>query len=271
MKKFVYRGQALVLILLSLAVVLTIVLFILSRSVTDLSISGSESQSISAFSAAEAGVEQALVIGTGGSGTVGDASFNAQVSNVASGLSSFIYPVELNSGDTMTLWLKSQGVGSDYNGDRLRICWGKQGTPRNSSVTPAIEASLVYGSGSNVRVFREASDPYNSRSPNNSFNNSSGSQTIQGRSFQFCTTLTNLSSYSNKQFVIIKMFYNSNTSHPIAFDSTNGSRLFPGQGIKVDSSGTSGQSSRKVEVYQGFPEVPSVFVNAIYSPSGLTK
>ncbi len=265
------KGQALVLVLLSLAVVLTIVLFILSRSITDVSISSGESQSVGAFSAAEAGVEQALVIGSSGSGSVGDATYNAQVTDVARGVRSFVYPLELNSGDTVTLWLNSQDTSADYNGNALRICWGKPGTPSGSSTTPAIEAALVYGSPTNAKVFRQTSDPYGGRSPDNSFSSSSGSAVIGGQTFPFCTTLNNLSGLGNLQFVTVRMFYNTNSSQPIGFDSTRSSWLFPSQGILVNSSGKSGQSSRKVEVFQGWPEVPSVFQFGLFSPSGITK
>lgn len=267
------RGQALVLVLLSLAVVLTIVLFILSRSITDVSISSTESQSVSAFSAAEAGVEQALVVGSAPSGItkIGDASYQASVTNVARGVRSFIYPVELNSGDTMILWLKSQDSSPNYNGDALKICWGKAGTPAGSNITPAVEISLIYGTPATAKVYRAAIDPYQSRSPNNAFAAASGASTISGQSFPFCHTLSNLNSLGNLQFVSIRMLYNTNTSHPIAFDSTNNAWLFPAQGIRVDSSGTAGTSSRKVEVFQGWSEVPNVFQYSIYSPSGLTK
>lgn len=267
------KGQALVLVLLSLAVVLTIVLFILSRSISDVSLSSNESQSISAFSAAEAGVEQALVVGSApaGSVAVGDASYQASVSDVASGVRSFVYPVELNSGDTMTLWLKSQNGGPDFNGDSIRVCWGKPGTASNAGNTPAIETILVHGTGANIRVARSTIDPYGVRTPNNSFGGVGAGSTITGQTFPFCTVLNGLSAITNKQFVIVRMFYNTNTSHPIGFDSTRNNWLFPSQGIRVDSSGTAGESSRRVQVFQGWPEVPTVFQYGLYSPSGLTK
>lgn len=265
-------GQALVLVLLSLAVVVTVVLYVLSRSVTDISVSSRESQSVSAFSAAEAGVEQALVIGSGSGGNVsiGDASYNAQVSDVANGSRSFIYPVELNSGDSMILWFKSPDGGS-FNGNTVRVCWGKSSSL--NSTTPAIEMSIVYetssGNPATARVSRVTADPYSGRNPPNSFDSSSFGHTISGQSFPFCKTIS-LSGIPNPQFAYIKMFYNTNTSQPIAFDSTNFS-VFPSQGIVVDSSGTAGEANRKVEVFQGWPEVPGVFLSGIYSPSGLTK
>jgi len=269
-------GQALVLVLLALAVVLTIVLFILSRSITDISISSAGSSAVMAFSAAEAGVEQALVIGTG-TGTnsilVGSASYTSSVTNVASGATSFVYPVDLNSGDSMTLWLKSQDSSSDFTGSTLKICWGKSGTSSNSSVTPAIETVLFYetsaGSPSTARIYRAAFDPNAARIVSNSFTAVGGTCTVGGQSFQFSTTL-DLTSLPNPQFVFIRMFYNTDTGQPVAFDSTD-THVFPSQGILVDSSGTAAQSVRKVEVFQGWPEIPAPFQFAIYSSTGLTK
>ena len=57
------RGQALVIILLVLAVASTVVLSLVSRTVTDVAITTKEKDSSRAFSAAEAGVEEALVGG----------------------------------------------------------------------------------------------------------------------------------------------------------------------------------------------------------------
>lgn len=272
----VQSGQALVLVLLSLAVVTTVVLFVLSRSITDISVSDFESQAISAFSAAEAGVERALVIGAGiPDTTIGNSSYNAQVTNVASGATYFIYPIELNSGDSATLWFNSQDLSPDFTGTNLKVCWGKTGTASNLDVTPAIEVSIYYettsGNPATAKIARFTADPYtgSGRTQNNSFSGVDAASAISGQSFPFCKIIS-LALYPNLQFATIRMFYNTNTSHPIAFDSTNASR-FPTQGMLIDSSGTSGQSSRKVQVFQSWPEVPSTFLYGIYSPVGLTK
>ncbi len=45
------------LVLLSMSVVLTLVLFILSRSITDIAVTTSQEEAVRAFSAAEAGVD----------------------------------------------------------------------------------------------------------------------------------------------------------------------------------------------------------------------
>lgn len=268
------EGQALVIVLLALAVVLTIVLYVLSRSITDIAVSSSESSAVSAFSAAEAGIEQALVIGTGGSANVGSASYTSQVTNVAQGSSSFIYPVDLNSGDSMTLWLKAQSDESaDYDGSSLKICWGKDGEYSNQDLVPAIETVIFYetvdGNPATVKIARAAFDPNSSRRASNSFDAAGGSCIVSDQSFAFQAGL-NLESIPNPQFMLVRMFYNTDLAQPIAFDSTD-EAIFPSQGILVDSSGVSGQSSRKVQVFQGWPEIPAPFQFAIYSSTGLTK
>jgi Tfp pilus assembly protein PilX len=275
-KKNSESGQALVLVLLALAVVLTIVLFILSRSITDISISSAGSSAVSAFSAAEAGVEQALVIGsaTGVTTPIGDANYKANVTNVAQGTTGFVYPVDLNTGDSMTLWLKAQDSAStDFTGSTLKICWGKSGTASDSSVTPAVETVLFYETSAGVpattRIFRAAFDSNAARVFSNHFAVPATPGSCAGQSFQFSTTL-DLATLPNPQFVFVRMFYNTDTSQPVAFEGPSGS-VFPSQGILVDSSGTAAQSVRKVEVFQGWPEIPNPFQFAIYSSTGLTK
>lgn len=278
MKKISYEsGQALVLVLLSLAVVLTLVLFILSRSITDISVSSKNGEAVRAFSAAEAGVEQALVIGsaTGVSEPVGgsDASYKASVTGVARNVSGFAYPIELNSGDSMTLWLKAQDAGSsDFAGNTLKICWGRPAT-YVESLKPAVELVLFYETTANdpstVKIFRAAFDDNSTRRVSNSFTAPVVPGSCAGQSFQFQATL-GLAGLPNPQFAFIRMFYNINITQPVAFDTTDAS-TFPSQGILVDSTGAAGQSNRRVEVFQGWPEIPSVFQFAVYSSTGLTK
>jgi Tfp pilus assembly protein PilX len=272
-RNFNSKGQALVLVLLALAVVLTIVLYILSRSITDISVSSNESEAVSAFSAAEAGVEQALVIGVGGSSTVGSASYTSQVSNVAQGLTGFVYPSYLNSGDSMTLWLRSQDTSPNYTGSSIKVCWGKSGAYSDQNLMPAIETVVFYETAANnpatTRIFRAAFDPNSGRRSTNSFAAPGGSCVIDGQTFQFQTTVS-LSGLANPQFMFVRMFYNTDTNQPVAFDSTD-AHVFPTQGILVSSLGTAAQSSRKVEVFQSWPEIPSSFQFAVYSSTGLSK
>ena len=289
-------GQALVLILLSLAVVLTLVLFILSRSVTDIAVSSREEEAVRAFSAAEAGIEQSLIVGvSSGTTPIGNASYKADVSSFAAGTNSFIYPVDLNAGETSTLWFVAHDADGNvlcnagspcFTGKQLRICWGKSGTGANNATTPAVELSVLYattpGDYSTVRIARAVFDPNSGRRANNLFSASDGGNcTVDGQTFAF-QKMVNLStlgippgSYNVQnglQLAHLRFFYNTDTAHQAAFDvNFAGNSTLPSQGSQIDSTGTAGQSNRRLSVFQGWPEAPSVFDFALYSSSGLTQ
>lgn len=289
-------GQALVLILLSLAVVLTLVLFILSRSVTDIAVSSREEEAVRAFSAAEAGVEQSLIVGiSSGTTQIGSATYKADVSNFASGTNGFVYPIDLNSGETSTLWFVAHDADGNilcnasspcFTGNQLRVCWGKPGTAADSATTPAIELSVLYtttpGDYSTVRVARGVFDPSASRRAGNLFSAPDGGNcTVDGQSFAFQKTIDlstlgipagSYNVQNGLQLAHLRFFYNTDTAHQAAFDvNFGGDSLLPSQGLMVDSSGVAGQSTRRLSVFQGWPEAPNVFNYSLYSSSGLTQ
>ena len=111
------NGQALLIIMLAMATIATLVLSIVSRSVSQIELSGIEEESLRAFSAAEAGIEQALVsvsVGnsisqnlevptqTGDLSTIG--SFDADVVRFPQIASQYPYPFSLFSGESATVW-----------------------------------------------------------------------------------------------------------------------------------------------------------------------
>lgn len=291
-------GQALVLVLLSLAVVLTIVLFILSRSVTDIAISSRTQEAVRAFSAAEAGVEKALVIGqSSGLTTIGSAMYNANVSSVANGASNFIFPIQLNSGDASTLWFVGHDLANNdalicslanpcFTGKSLKVCWGNSGTSASSPTTPAAEVSVFYdktpGDLSTIQIARAVFDPNSGRTSSNNFAApDAGTCTIGSQSYQFQKTIDlstlgipagSYGTQNGLQFARIKLLYNADAAHSIGFDvNFAGNSILPSQGEQIDSTGTAGESNRRLSVFQGWPEAPSVFESVIFSPTGLSK
>jgi len=284
MKPAQNSGQALVLVLLSLSVVLTLVMYILSRSVTDIAVTSREEEAVRAFSAAEAGVERALVTASSiGDTEIGNARFNASVTSFAKGTMNFNYPIRLAPGDTATLWFVSHEEDGSlvckagfpcYSGNSLKVCWGEPETERDSDA-PAIEVSIFYEDArlddnfSDLKIARAAFDPYSLRSPPNSFDNAPISNcTIGDKSYQFQETL-NLSSYNGLIFAKVRMYYNTDKNHSVGFVVTDDT--LPSQGLMVSSSGTSGESNRRLEVFQSYPEPPSVFDFALFSTGGLVK
>mgnify|MGYP000173812715 FL=1 len=288
-------GQALVLVLLSLSVVLTLVLFILSRTVTDVAISSREEEAIRAFSAAEAGVERALVIGSSiGNTTLGDANFSANVTGFGQGVSELVHPLDLFSNDSLKLWFVSHdpatgnlicnGLNPCFSGNTVRVCWGKQGAASGAPTTPAVEVSFVYatspGDYSTLRIARGVYDPNSGRRPMNAFSApDSGTCNVGGTIFQFYKTI-NLSADlgipalpdNGLQYLQVKSLYNTDVKNPIGF-SVNfaGNDPLPSQGLFVNSTGTSGEANRRLEVFQSWPEPPQIFESVIFSTSGITK
>ena len=282
MRKRYQNGQALVIVLLSLSVVLTLVLFILSRSITDIASSSRDEESVRAFSAAEAGIEQALVIGSSvGYTTLSDSSYSASVTSIGEGSTQFNYPVSLWSGDTATFWFVAHDeTGATicsvdkpcFTGDSVKVCWGRSGTSASSATTPAIEASIFYNSTpddySTAEIARVTLDPHTSRANSTNFTqaNTNGC-TIDEQTYQFHSTISLPA--GDLQFMRIRALYNSDEKQIFGIDGI--SDIFPAQGMLINSSGVSGESNRRIEVFQGWSSAPSVFDFAVFSPTGLTK
>lgn len=272
-------GQAVLIVLLSLSVVLIIVLYILSRSVTDISLSTKEENSMRAFSAAEAGIERALVIGSSISETtIGDATFTAGVTNFGTSQNALVYPISLKSGEITNFWF-SRPAETAFTGSSAKICWGTAGTSASTSETPAVEVSVYYLTGGTYRVARTVLDPNTGRTATNSFSTASASScTVSGETFAFQSTVDfatlGIASYATPdvlQYMTVKLLYNTATPHKVGIDVSASGSVLPSQGIKVNSSGTFGDSNRSIEVYQLHPVAPSVFMNAVYSANGITK
>jgi hypothetical protein len=293
-------GQALVLVLLSLSVVLTLILYILSRSVTDVAVSSRQEESVRAFSAAEAGIERALVTGSNIPSTgVGNASYTATVTGFASGGTEAPFPYPLSYGDTVTVWFVSHDTNGNLSCSSLPcfaglnpwidVCWGNPGTPANTDTTPAIELSVYYetpaGSTANIRVGRTALDPYSGRPGGNNFDTAldPGKCTIGNQTYEFHKKIFISSivpaaalSYQNVNGLLIahiRLLYNSGTSHVVGVTVDNGggvNNVLPSQGQKIDSSGVAGGSNRRIVVYEGWPEFPFAS-NSILVPAGITK
>lgn len=282
-------GQALLIVLLSMAVVLTIVLSAISFSVTDIAVTSRESEALRAFSAAEAGVEKSLVALSPQSGSFGADNYSANVSGVAQGSQTFNYPADIPSGDVATVWFMSHGAEQSYKGTRMVVCWGSATTLSNLATTPAIETSVYYlsppsggGDFSGATVARDTADPNVARVGQNAFSGSElGGCTIDGKVYAFKKTIDFAAlgipagSYNSANGLLlahVKLYYNSDVSQPVGFDvTTGGAGQLPSQGEKIDSTGTAGESTRKVEVYRLYPDIAAVFESAVFSPSSIIK
>jgi hypothetical protein len=142
------KGQILLITLLVLSVALTIALSLISRSTVDTSISTQVEESSRAFSAAEAGIEQALKLGVApGTIALSQSKTNTNITQttITSDASGNYIVGTVASGDGRNIWLvPHNGNLPDYgsaanfkpNND-LTICWDNTGNP-------AIEAIVYY-------------------------------------------------------------------------------------------------------------------------------
>lgn len=274
------EGQALLIILLIMAVALTIGLSVISRSITDIKISQQTEEAARAFSAAEAGIEEALVTGQSNLNPIPfetGATYQTEVAGLGEGQTEYAFPGEFGTDEIQTLWLADyKTLGGVYAGDQLRIVWGKSG----SSESPAIEVSIYYKDGTNYKVGRFALDS-TTRTPDDKFCRPDGTncpasvtsfttagESVGEKTFKFGATL-DISDFNNPQtllFARLRLFYSSD-KHSLGAKAFGSS--FPSQGTEVESTGTAGTSTRKVKVVRFHPAPPAIFDFAIYSGGSL--
>jgi hypothetical protein len=173
-----------------------------------------------------------------------------------------------------------------FTGSTFKVCWGKEGTPAGDATTPAVELSTFYttspGDYSTAQVARITADPNAPRRASNNFEApDAGACTIEGQNFAFQKTVdlaalgVPAGSYGTQdglQFAKVRTLYNTAAGHNVGiFSNYPGNSLLPSQGMRIVSTGISGESNRKIDVFQGFGELPPVFDGAIFSLGGITK
>jgi hypothetical protein len=302
-------GQALLLVLLTMAVAIVVVLSVVSKSVTDVTITSTEEESLKAFSAAEAGIEESLlnVVPQAVSGSVDSSvNYNVVLTQETAG-SSFNYPEQLGSGDTGTIWFvshDSNGVLTCASGmictrtNNMYLYWGTS----SGQQKPAVEITFFYDpnrrsflhsgnssinySGLQARTF--AFDPDSTRLGQNgfalaetgSYPVSYGQTTVN---YKYRIGIVNLNSNingcvnSNNNCLVlakVRLLYNDlPEGFGVSIQGGGAGEQLPAQGYKVSSTGSAagGSVTRKVEVFQGYPEPPSIFDSVLFSLRGLER
>lgn len=316
------KGQALLIVILSMSVVLAVVLSVVSRSITNITITDYEEDSSRAFSAAEAGVEEALLTNTTVAfpGNLGSGEqYSVEFPSTDNLIDSYNFPIEVASGKVVTFWF----VGHDNNGDltcdsgecakanRFEICWGIEGADYSAIDTPAVEIQVYYdfdevagsvgqavsgGDFSDVAVKTIVFDPDLTRSTQNNFRFADSScndddpidDGVKKVKYQFSSnrirfrqeldfdvfdpTSICITNAGCVMAIKIRMLYNSDEVHPMGIlANVTGGTTLPSQGVRISSTGTSGESNRKVNVFRTFQVPPDVFNAAVFSYTDLVK
>jgi len=283
------RGQALLIVVLVMAVALTIGLAVVSRSITDIKISRQEEESARVFSVAEAGIEEALKLGSGTSGTIGEgeALIGYTVSETGQGGGTeFVFPA-INAGDTQTVWLVEHDNDGNltetgrYTGNTIDLYWGNEGQAADQATTPALEATVIYKDGSNYKIKRGAYDPYDGVDSSRNANgfddaDSAGGYSVGVKTFQFRKTGFTLPALPLIPYALrLKLIYNNDQAQilGVADNNADGAQNFPSQGKCYESTASLSTSgiTRKVQQCQFHKTPPGIFDYVLFSEGGLTK
>lgn len=289
------HGQALLVVLLAMAVLATMMLSVVSRSTSEIGTTTREEESLRAFSAAEAGVEEALITGSqeelisgdlppisreltapapDGSSTV--STFTAEVQRYPENPQQFAYPLGLLSGQAGSVWFVTRdgdvildcSSGECFTGTSLTLCWGTPG----SSEPPAALVNVIYEGGSGYGMSSTGFDPNTSRRSSNNFSapDSSGGCSLGGQNYTYRTNVSFPDMGVAGRLILMRvvMLYNQNVAHNFGVSAGN---AFPIQGRYVSSEGAAGEVTRKINAYLLNPEMPFVFDAALYSQGDIAK
>lgn len=264
-----------------MAVLVTIVVPLISRTVVDVAITRQQEEQARAFSVAETGLERVLVGEAGAeSGTIGDIDYT--VTKTGKGEDAlFIYPKRLERDFPVTVWLiEHTGAdfspeaaidfgGSRYTEGQIIFAWGAPGTPADAEDTPALEATLFYEEGGNVKVEKFAYNPNTTKG--DGFDSAViGNFSVGGENFAFQAGAVVDCDLGRTCYALrVRLLY-SDEAQPLAIE---GESELPRQGLCYQSRATlasSGVTSR-VERCVFYKTFPSIFDFAVYSGSNLQK
>lgn len=267
-------GQTTVVVLLIMVVVLTVGLSITARSITDLRISTQTELSNRAFSAAEAGIEEALktglpsLVGSGDSAVLMNAKYQYRVEAV--GGSSYAPSKQVVQDDVVQLKLDRSGLASPYDG--INIYWSKEGEDCDvvNGNPASLEVSIIHGDGPYEMIKRA----YALKNRGDNFEQIiAGSYRIGGSGPSYCGKITAFADFDfldidDPQVMRIRPLYNSVS---VAVEAQPIGRELPVQSFRVKSEGEAGGVKRTVEVTQSVPVLPAIFDYVLYSGAGLSK
>ncbi len=256
------RGQALLIIVLVMVVALTVGLSVATRTIINLRNTQQQADSQKALSAAEAGIEQAIKNQTSAEGTFGTGGQAVSYATTLQDISTSA-PFLTNGGnqvsknDAIYVWLSpytSNFTQTWPNGD-LKIYWGEDPNPCNNA---ALEIAVISGSKATPSIARYVFDPCPSRQAANNFYpiTSAGTTTISGKTLYYevqAGITPNFPTISNGMLVRIDPIYSN------AYIGAYGTNLPPQGTIYTSIATTSANITRKVQVFQGYPEIPAEF------------
>lgn len=267
-------GQAVLIILLIMTVILTIGLSVVSRSVTDVKISQQTQEAARAFWVAQAGLEKAIKANAGIlTETLNNIDYSVSKIGLGAG-KEFVFPEKAKASESVTLWLvghnESTGEIDETVSfkDKITLYWGNEGEFSDlKDTTPALEATLIYNKGGGFKTMRYVFDPYSARSVPTNFSSVNGPFTVSGQKFSFSSEEIDLKDFGTPYFFRFRLLFNS---APQALGVAASSDL-PSQGNCFESQATISESGivRKLKQCQFWLVSPNIFDYVLFSGGGI--
>lgn len=264
-------GQALLITLLVLSVAGTIVLSLIGRTTQDVSLSREIEESSQAFSAAEAGLEEALITGSSTTDPItlsSGASYDVTVADTGGAAGVYTFPKVTPNGTTETLWLVEHNDADGtlvevptYTSNTLELCWSSETT------TPAVVITVLYkeASDGSYQVAKLAFDRDRDSRGNNFVNpgvagNHCGQNPVYSTNINFPSL-----GISPATDILLALRIRPVYSDTQLYAETGG-QVLPLQGKRIESTGTTpGGVNRKILVFQQYRSPSSIFDAAVYS------
>lgn len=275
------RGQIVLITLLVLTIATTVALSLISRTTTDTAITARIEESSRAFSAAEAGIEEALKTGVGTNGvrtlSGTDATYEVTVNSIGGATGLYEFPKKTQQGVTETIWLVDHNASGNlvltptYTASGITVCWSSE------SPDPAIIATLLYIESSNgsYRTVKMPFDPNAVRAATNNFSTSvvsSGCDGSTGTNYRTTITFNAVSATIDPTIDTLIALRLRPAYNDARIGVDTAAATLPLQGKKIESTGsTPGGTNRKIVVYQQYRAPSTLFDAAIYSQGSLSK
>ncbi len=269
-------GQALIIILLVMAISLTLGVSVASRSISTLRQISFSAQSAKALAFAEAGAEEALKCLSDGSCSApydpaaaditgdGNNDFNYQVSVLGqASIFNDLPPIDRDNTIEMNLVTYPRDT-------QISIYFVDRASSDQLAANPGLEVSLIYCDDDgptcttgNYKLQRNAYDTDSARA-NGIPKLTLGSYSVGGTTYGYRVTATPPGG-KYPTVLRLRLLY---ATEPISIATeAAGGAIFPTQGAKIESTGFSGQVKRKVEIVRINPALSELFDFAIFSGS----
>ncbi len=272
------KGQIVLITLLVLTIATTVALSLISRTTTDTTITSQIEESSRAFSAAEAGVEEALKTGLGSNGTQvlsgGDASYSVTVNTIGGAAGIFEFPKKTQRGMTETLWLVAHDASGalvetpTYTAPSITFCWSSETTDA------AVVATVLYKDSTTglYEVAKATFDPDDTRALTNGFAAESVCSGSVATPYSATVTFNTLVGTLNPAVDTLIALRLRPAYGDAKFVIDSGLAVLPQQGNRIESTGsTPAGTNRKIVVYQQYRAAATAFDAAIYSQGSIAK